>query len=76
MGVPDPDFANASQYRRSVTTRIDNTWERESLNTAPTANTRVTYRRDTAYFEALDIVAAAVATFMLVALLTVSAYGS
>jgi hypothetical protein len=54
-------------------TLVDNTWERESLNTAPTA--RVHYRRDTAYFEALDIIAAAVATFMLLAPLTVSAYG-
>ena len=56
-------------------TLVDNTWERDSLNTAPTANARVHSRRDTAYFETLDIVAAAVATFMLLAPLAVSAYG-
>jgi hypothetical protein len=54
-------------------TLADNTWERESLNSAPAA--RVHYRRNTAYFEPLDIVAAAVATLMLLAPLAVSAYG-
>jgi hypothetical protein len=78
-----PLFSNARDcHRRHIMTLVEDTWERESQNAAPgtTLNqdmrhARSAFGQNTSSFEALDIVAAVLATAMLLGPLMATTVG-
>jgi hypothetical protein len=69
-------------HRRHIMTLVEDTWERESQNAAPgttlsqdTRHARSGFGQNTSSFEALDIVAAVLATAMLLGPLTATTVG-